>query len=110
MVAFLHKLPFIEDGYCIAETAGGEAVADKGCRFILGNFVEVLVDCSLSYRIQRRCGFVEDDEWHILIESTRKRDLLTLTSRNIDPLRIIAASYGKVEGILSLSCSVRVKV
>ena len=80
MRSALDNLPVIEYDDFIAELAAAHAVRDEDGSFIFDQLIEVFIDFRFRQRIQRRGGFVQNDDRRVFIQCPCNRRLLRFPS------------------------------
>src|SRR5689334_58840 len=61
-------------------------MTDEHRDLVLGQFAELLKDTKFVLRVERRCGFVEDEHFAIPHESAGERNLLPFTAGKVAAL------------------------
>ena len=79
----MDDLTVIKYGDLVAETAGGQAVADIDCGLITDYFIKLGVDLCFGNVIKSSGGLVENNKWRVLIECASKGNLLSFTARYV---------------------------
>lgn len=82
MAALLNNSSLVKNQNPAAEAAGGKAMADINCGFILDDLIEFSVHFKFGHRVERGGRFIQHDVGRLLIECACQRYFLCLAPGN----------------------------